>query len=181
MTNDAVNPRALPTEMNRQPETEDDVLEEFLDFYRDVFARKAEGLSSEQLARTTAASNLTLGGLVKHMAVVEDGWFTARFSGLPEPEPWASAPWDDDPDWELTSAANDSPLELISLYDAACKRSRAVVAAASSLDQLLPSEQAGPRGPTNLRWVMVHMIEEYARHTGHADLLRESIDGQTGD
>jgi hypothetical protein len=130
---------------------------------------------------TTAASALTLGALVKHLAYVEDQWFTMRFAGLPAPEPWASAPWDEDRDWDLHSAAADGPDELLALFDAALLRSRAVVDSAVTLDGLsAPSSEPG-RGPWNLRWILVHMIEEYARHAGHADLLREAIDGQTGD
>lgn len=181
MTKDHLNPRPEPADMNRQPATELVALNEFLNFYRTVLARKAEGLTAEQLRRTTSASNLTLGGLIKHMALVEDSWFTIRFADQPAPEPWASASWEVDADWELTSAANDSPEELLALYDSACARSRAVVAATTSLDAPMPSENLGKGGPCNLRWIMVHMIEEYARHTGHADFLRESIDGQIGD
>jgi len=176
-----VTPRAVSAEMNRAPATEREVLEDFLDFYRTVLARKAEGLSAEQLRRTTAASNLTLAGLVKHMALVEDSWFTIRFAGQPAPDPWGDADWDHDQDWEMTTALDDSPQDLLDLFDTACDRSRAVVASTSSLDTEMPPEQTGPRGATNLRWIMVHMIEEYARHTGHADFLRESIDGQTRD
>jgi uncharacterized damage-inducible protein DinB len=181
MMKDHVTPRPEPADMNRLPSTELVALNEFLDFYRTVLARKAEGLTAEQLRRTTSASNLTLGGLIKHMALVEDSWFTIRFADQPAPEPWASASWEVDADWELTSAANDSPEELLALYDSACARSRAVVAATTSLDAPMPSENLGKGGPCNLRWIMVHMIEEYARHTGHADFLRESIDGQIGD
>ena len=181
MANDPVTPRPVPAEMNRAPGTEREVLQEFLDFYRTVLARKAEGLTAEQLRRTTSASNLTLAGLIKHMALVEDSWFTIRFADQPITDPWGDADWDLDQDWEMTTALDDSPQDLLNLFDIACDRSRAVVAATSSLDTEMPLEQAGPRGPTNLRWIMVHMIEEYARHTGHADFLRESINGQTGD
>jgi uncharacterized damage-inducible protein DinB len=162
------------------PASERQVLVEFLDFYRAVLVRKAEGLTADELNRTTSASNLTLGGLVKHMALVEDIWFVERFSGEAMPDPWSSAPFDDDGDWELTSAADDSPAELLTLFDQACARSRAIVDAADSLDEVtsLPADDPGRR--RNLRWILVHMIEEYARHAGHADLLREEIDGRVG-
>lgn len=181
MTNDLVQPRPEPGDPNQRPQGEREGLEQFLDFYRTVLARKAEGLNADQLCRTTSSSNLTLGGLVKHMALVEDSWFTVRLAGQPEPKPWASADWDLDPDWEMTSARDDSPHDLLALFDEACDRSRAIVAATPSLDAEMPPEQCGERGPSNLRWIMLHMIEEYARHTGHADFIRESIDGQTGD
>ena len=157
------------------------MLTEFLDFQRAVLARKAEGLSRVQLAHTTASSDLTLGGLIKHMAMVEDIWFTARFAGRPSSEPWASAPWDEDRDWELTSAADDEPSELFALFDAACARSRSIVASAESLAAVSAQPPDSGHQARNLRWILVHMIEEYARHVGHADLLRQDIDGQIGD
>lgn len=180
-SNNGVSPRSEYGGMTRSPQTELEALEQFLDFYRTVLARKAEGLTSEQLKLRAAASSLTLGGLVKHMALVEDHWFTNLFADEPMPDPWASASWDDDPDWEMTSAREDSPSDLLDLYDLACDRSRVVVAAAPSLDAAMPAKNAGRHGATNLRWIMLHMIEEYARHTGHADLIREAIDGQSGD
>jgi uncharacterized damage-inducible protein DinB len=132
------------------------------------------------MARTTAASDLTLAGLVKHLALVEDSWFTERFAALPAPKPWAGVDWEADRDWEMHSAVHDSPAELLALYDAACARSRAIIDAASSLDQH-HTGGGWDRGPLTLRWILVHMIEETARHNGHADFLREAIDGLTGE
>ena len=163
------------------PEEERHALVEFLDFYRVVLLRKAEGLTSEQLNRTTGASELTLGGLIKHMAAVEDSWFTDRLAGAGDPEPWASAPWEEDQDWEFHSAADDSPAELRALFDAACQRSREVVDATPSLEALTLLPVGEPAKSRNLRWILIHMIEEYARHVGHADLLREAIDGRVDD
>ena len=152
----------------------------FLDGYRAVLVRKATGLRPDQLRQTLAPSDLTLGGLLKHMAVVEDEWFEHRFAGREMPEPWASADWEADIDWEMTSSVNDSPQELFALLDTACRRSQAVMDAAASLDDL--SATADDEGQHwSLRWILVHMIEEYARHVGHADFLRQSIDGSTGD
>jgi len=172
--------RPEPIDPVKAPTTERQALIEFLDFYRDVLARKAEGLRAEDLARTTAASDLTIGGLIKHMALVEDIWFRVRFLGEAPVEPWASAPWDDDPDWELSSAADDSPEQLLALFDEACERSRRISDAAPTVETMSAGDPLG-RGPWNLRWILVHMIEEYARHVGHADLIREAIDGETGD
>ena len=153
-------------------------LSEFLDYYRNELLGRASGLTSEQLAQTVPPSILSLGGLIKHMAAVEDVWFEHRFAGRPEPEPGASTP-PGDHDWDFTSAADDTPEQLESWYLASCARSRAVTAAATSLDDL--SHLSNPRGDRySLRWIMVHMIEEYARHCGHADLIRESIDGTVG-
>jgi hypothetical protein len=118
---------------------------------------------------------------VKHLALVEDSWFTEVFAGEPLGEPWAAVDWDADRDWDFHSATQDSPEELLALYDAACQRSRAVVAGAASLDDLsTPLERKGD-ARFSLRWILLHMIEETARHNGHADLLREAIDGVTGE
>lgn len=156
------------------------LLTQFLDFHRATLAWKAGGLARKQLATRLPSSELTLGGLVKHLALVEDDWFQRVLLGRELPEPWASAPFDDDGDWEHHSAAADDPEELLALYAAACERSRAAVREVGDLDAraALISE----RGETfNLRWILLHMIEETARHNGHADLLRESIDGLTGE
>lgn len=151
----------------------------FLDMYRAVLVRKAAGLTQEQLATPLPPSTLTLGGLLKHMALVEDDWFTSDMQGSDMPEPWASVDWDADRDWELNSAKDDTLDELLGLFDAACERSRAVVEGCGSLDDR--SVKTNRQGTHfTLRWILVHMIEEYARHCGHADLIREAIDGQRG-
>jgi hypothetical protein len=111
---------------------------------------------------------------------VEDSWFRERFAGLPADEAWTAVDWDADPDWEFRTAADLTPDELRDRYRQACARSREVVASAGSLDQL----SAVPRrvgGQFDLRWLLLHMIEETARHAGHADLLREAIDGTVGE
>jgi uncharacterized damage-inducible protein DinB len=154
----------------------------FLDFHRATLVWKVEGLGDDELHRVPIpSSTLTLGGLVKHLALVEDSWFTQRFAGSDEPEPWASAPFDDDPDWEFHSSADDSLETLLALYRAACDRSRAVVDAAASLDQVSTAPDRRTGHLFTLRWILLHMIEETARHNGHADLLREAIDGATGE
>ena len=157
------------------------ILAQFLDFHRATLLWKIEGLTADQLsARPVASTELTLAGLVKHLALVEDDWFQCIFSGLGLSEPWTSAPFDDDPDWEFHTAPTDSPEDLIALYEAACARSREVVNAAASLDQ--SSVGRSRRGDVfTLRWILLHMIEETARHNGHADILREALDGATGE
>lgn len=155
------------------------MLRGFLDLYRATLVRKAAGLTQEQLASRLPPSTLTLGGLLKHMAVVEDDWFTSDMAGRELPEPWASVDWEADRDWELSSAKEDTPEELLALFDTACARSRAVVESCDSLDQRSVRTDAEGNHFT-LRWILVHMIEEYARHCGHADLLREAVDGQRG-
>jgi uncharacterized damage-inducible protein DinB len=155
-------------------------LTSYLDFHRETMLLKAEGLSQEQLAQTHPPSTLTIGGLLNHLALVEDSWFPMRFAGLPENELWAGIDWDADPDHEFRTAADVEPDELRRRYEDASARSRDVVAAARDLDQL--SVQARGNGARfQLRWVLLHMIEETARHAGHADLLREAIDGTVGE
>lgn len=155
-------------------------LTQFLDFHRGTVAIKVEGLSKAQMGLTVGRSSLTLAGLVKHLALVEDSWFQDRFLGEGLPEPWASAPFDQDPDWEFHTAIDDEPADLLALYGAACERSRAVVDGAISLDTTsVGRSRSGD--PFSLRWILIHMIEETARHNGHADLLREAIDGAIGE
>jgi uncharacterized damage-inducible protein DinB len=155
------------------------LLEAFVDSYRTLLVRKAAGLDQAQLATALPPSTLTLGGLLKHMALVEDGWFTEFFLGRPMPEDYGEVDWEHDLDWEWRTAGADTPDDLREMFDAACERSRAVVAGTASLDAMSVRHGEGDRS-FPLRWIMVHMIEEYARHCGHADLIRESIDGATG-
>lgn len=157
-----------------------ETLTQFLEYYRTVLIRKTWGLDSAQLQTQVAASSLTIGALIKHMALVEDDWFQGDYLGRDLPEPWASAPFDDDRDWDLHSAADDSLEGLLDQFCTSCERSRRAIASATPDDICAtPSQRTGE--PINLRWVLVHIIEEYARHCGHADLIREAIDGQTGD
>ena len=158
------------------------LLSGFLDLQRATMLRKVAGLDKRQLGHAAVpTSSLTLAGLIKHLALVEDSWLQEVFLGRELPEPWAGAPFDEDPDWEFHTAPDDEPSELIGLYLAAAGRSRSVVAAASSLEVLSvkPSRREGE--PFSLRWILLHLIEETARHAGHADLLREAVDGQTGE
>ncbi|NYD43022.1 DinB family protein [Nocardioides panaciterrulae] len=152
----------------------------FLDFHRDTLRLKTEGLTAEQLAATHAPSTMTLGGMLKHLAFVEHWWFECVFLGREYAEPWASVDWRADADWDWHSAGADSPEDLRGLFDRACTASDAVVAAVEDWATL--SQRTGREGLAfSLRWIIVHMVEEYARHNGHADLIRESIDGRTGE
>jgi len=155
----------------------------YLDYQRGTLVWKASGLTQAQLAQPTVpSSDLTIGGLVKHMALVEDSWFTDRFAGQGLPEPWASVDWEADRDWEFHTAANDTPGQLLAQYEESCERSRAVLAAAESLDTFVPNPDPDPTHPGfSLRWMLLHMVEETARHNGHIDLFREAIDGVTGE
>lgn len=159
----------------------------FLDFQRATLAWKCRGLAADGLGATTAASKMTLGGLLKHMAYVEDLWFSRQLHGNDPTPPWDTVDWDANHDWEWDTAPDDSPDELFALWEEAVDRSRArvdeVIAAdgtAAAFDRPARQSWSDGRAP-NLRWIVVHMIEEYARHNGHADLLREAVDGETGE
>ena len=152
----------------------------FLDYHRATVVWRASGLTKLQMATTVGASSLAIAGILKHLALVEDSWFTERFAGRDVPL-WSGVDWDLDPDWEFHSALDDEPAELLALYDQACERSRGVLAAAASLDQPSVAQDRQTGAPYTLRWILMHMIEETARHNGHLDLLREAIDGQTGE
>jgi uncharacterized damage-inducible protein DinB len=167
--------------------TEAATLVGFLDHQRVTLQRKCRGLSDDQLRTTLPPSPITLGGLLKHLACVEDSWFTEVVAGQPLPEPWASVDFEADPDWTWRTAAADSGDALRALWAERVSRSRAITQARlragedAALSQMYPVLYWGDQEGVSLRWVLTHMIEEYARHNGHADLIRESIDGQTGD
>jgi Protein of unknown function (DUF664) len=162
--------------------TESEQLLAALDRLRATFRYKTDGLDAAGLSRRIGGSTLTLGGLLKHLALVEDHQFGAKLTGAPLGHPWSEVDWDADPDWEFSSAAGDSPQALYELWDAAAARSRERVAAAladGGLDQ--PVQAGSEEEHANLRRLVCDMIEEYGRHTGHADLIREAVDGRTGE
>jgi uncharacterized damage-inducible protein DinB len=152
----------------------------FLDYQRATLAWKCSGLDAAGLRATVAGSPMSLGGMLKHLARVEDVWFSQYLHGREAAPPWTSVDWAEE--WE--SAAEDSPEQLAALWQDAVDRSRAAVAEAM-VDGLSMRARGIPPSwgpaPPSLRWILVHMIEEYARHNGHADLLRESVDGATGE
>lgn len=155
----------------------------FLEFHRATLAWKTDGLDAGALDAALPPSTMTLGGLLTHLAFVEDYWFGYRFAGRDPSSPWLDADWDADPDHDWHCAADLTPEEVRTLWRTAAERSRAVVSdtlADGGLDRL--SARAGKGGSApSLRWVLVHMVEEYARHNGHADLLREAVDGLRGE
>jgi uncharacterized damage-inducible protein DinB len=155
----------------------------FLDFHRATLAWKCSGLDATGLNTPVAASTMTLGGMLKHLAYVEDSWFSRRLFNHDPAEPWNTVDWSADRDWDWHSAASDSPDALFTLWQAAVDRSRALVDRAHTLGGLdLVAKRKDSNGyAPSLRWIVVHMIEEYARHNGHADLIREAVDGSTGE
>ncbi len=152
----------------------------FLAYQRETLLLKTEGLSREQLGRTLPPSALTLAGLLHHLAFVEERWAVERFAGRPAHEPWMGVDWEATPDWELDVAPGLEPEVLRERYRLACRRTDEVVAAAGDLDAL-SEEPLRDGGRFSLRWMLLHLVEETARHNGHADLLREAVDGVVGE
>jgi hypothetical protein len=150
---------------------------------RAQFAWKAGGLDAAGLARTCPPSTLTLGGLLKHLALVED-LTRHRITGDSPGPPWESLDRDSiGPEWVFTSAADDSPADLYALWQGATERLSAVLATVlpdGGLDRPLSWTSADGRTP-NVRRLLTDLHDEYARHVGHADLLREAVDGLVGE
>ena len=153
---------------------EREMLAAWLDFHRDTLAVRCAGLTDSQLRqRAVPPASLSLLGLVRHMAEGEHQWFTLVLGGEQAPWPYYT---DVNPDADFDDVDGADVAEAFRTWRAACASARALVAAAPSLD--VTGRQDGRE--FSLRWIMVHMIEEYARHNGHADLLRQRIDGVTG-
>lgn len=154
---------------------ERETLTAYLDWHRRTFELKCAGLPPERLSEMPVPpSRLSLHGLLRHLAGVERWWFRIQFAGEDLPLLYYS---DDDPDQDFETLDGD-PAEALAVWRAECDRARAIVAAAPSLDRTGVRRRTGE--PISLRRVLVDMIAEYARHNGHADLLRERLDGATG-
>jgi uncharacterized damage-inducible protein DinB len=155
----------------------------FLDYQRATLTWKCEGLDAAGLATAIATSSMTLGGMLKHLAYVEEWWFSEVLHGRDPESPWNTVDWNADPDWDWHSAAGDTPEQIHELWRDTVSRSHTWVAEALADGGLgRPARRLWPDGRApSLRWILVHMIEEYARHNGHADLIRESVDGLTGE
>ena len=163
--------------------TESEQLCGALERLRTTFRWKADGLDSTGLRTRTTASALTLGGLLKHLARVEDETFAKKLSGEPMGPYWDATLWGGSDDPEFTSASDDTPEQLYALWDGAVERSRSrldVALSKGGLDQPIYISWPDGRHP-NLRRLLCDLIEEYGRHTGHADLIREAVDGRVGE
>ncbi len=174
------DPRRTPSLGRRRANPGDqapdrEAMEGWLELYRDTVLVKVAGLSADQMcARPLGPSTLSLAGLVRHFRFVEQYWFAKIATGLPEPLHYTEKSFNGDLD-------DPSPATLWDDYDgyvAEVERSRGLAAAITDLDAPLPGLRHGKA--VNLRWVLLHMIEEYARHLGHMDLIRERLDGATG-
>ena len=171
----------------------------FLEFHRATLEWKTRGLTDNQLRQRIASSTMTLGGLLMHMAYVEEHWFIGVIHDRERMSPWAEVDWKATPDWEWDAAHTMTGEAMRAQWNTSVDRSRAALnealdaaAAPQATDAAQPAantdslamlaKRLRPSGEAvSLRWILVHMIEEYARHNGHADLLREAIDGQTGE
>ncbi|MGY4644715.1 mycothiol transferase [Cellulomonas sp. URHB0016] len=162
--------------------TEVDHLVGSLDLMRVTFRWKADGLDAAGLSRTVGASTLTLGGLLKHLAAVEDTYFSWHLSGRHPGPIWHPENWQDN-HTELLAAADDSPAELYALWDGAVARSQARLREAIASGGLdLPTHRGDDDGSrSSLRRLLFDLLQEYARHAGHADLIREAVDGRVGE
>ena len=152
--------------------TEKETLEAFLDYHRDTLLMKCEGLSDEELRRPMVVSGTSMLGVVKHLGYVERWWFQEVFAA----ESTEFLRRSDDRDAEFRIEESDSTESVIEFYKQECNKSRAIVASAKPEDIAKHSNSE-----RSLRWILVHMIEETCRHNGHVDILREMIDGRTGE
>jgi hypothetical protein len=153
-----------------------------LERQRSILAWKCGKLDPAGLQATLGRSTITLGGLLKHLALVEDDYFSGRLLRREPEAPWDTVDWDADPDWEWHSAAGDTPEQLMALWQDALGRSRSAVTEALADGGLDRPARNWPDGRApSLRRILIDMIEEYARHVGHADLIRESVDGLVGE
>jgi uncharacterized damage-inducible protein DinB len=158
------------------------MLRAFLGYYRATVRRQAEGLTHRQLLTRLEPSTMTLGGMLKHLAYAEYWWLPMVMEGRDHEGVWATGDWANDDDWDWHSADQDTTETLFDHFDAAIRESDRIIdhtVAERGLDaeSARPTHRTGE--PFTLRWILVHLIEEYARHAGHADLIRESIDGAT--
>ncbi len=148
----------------------------FLDRHRDTLALKCEGLTDDQLRiRAVPPSGMSLLGLVRHLTEVERAWFGRRVGGRDLPPLYYSDP--DNPDGDFDDLDSPDVAAVFAAWRAACADSRDIVAA-TPLDSTAKRRDGSD---VTLRWIVLHMVEEYARHNGHADFLRERIDGATGE
>lgn len=153
------------------------MLTSFLDYYRVVFLRKVEDLTDEQSRRRLPPSDLDLLGMTRHLADVERWWFRSVFTAEVSDGNYES---EDDPDLDWHHGPADTIAEARDVWHTEVARAREIIIGSPDLGAI-GANTSGSRGEISLRWIMIHMIEEYARHVGHADFLRENIDGATGD
>jgi uncharacterized damage-inducible protein DinB len=155
---------------------ESETLGGFLEWYRAVVERKLEGLTLDAARTVRTPTGMSALGIVKHLGWVERGWFREIFAG----EDVETVDWEDDNSAEFALDSDDTVDSILAFYRTEVDHSRRVVAESPSLDAL-SAKATKFRERVSLRWILVHMLEETARHAGHLDLMREAIDGRTGD
>jgi len=155
---------------------ERETLEGFLDWYRAVVERKLEGLAPDDAKRVMTPTGMSPLGVLKHLGWVERGWFRETFAG----EDVEAIDIDGDNSAEFATGRDDTVDSVIAFYRAEVEQSRRICSGAPSLDDV-SARETSYREQVSLRWILVHMLEETARHAGHLDLMREELDGQVGD
>lgn len=165
---------AEPTHPELQPADERAALVRELDRYRSSLTSSLADLTRDEASRPhLPGTDMTVAGIVRHLAWAEDRWFQGRLLGVALPPPW-DTPGADDPDHSMRLRSSDTVDGIVELYTAACARSRDAIAGCGSLDAVAIVPSFGS-GPVNLRWILVHMISETAQHAGHVDVLRDSL------
>lgn len=149
-----------------------------LAFQRDTLRWRCSGLSAEQLAREHPPSALSLGGLLKHLAVVERSWVHMTFAGGEDAPAWSAQRQEGREGWSLRATPEETPQVLLERLAESQRLTERAVADAPDLETLAQDMPYGE--PCSLRWVLLHLVQEYGRHLGHADLLREAVDGTVG-
>jgi Protein of unknown function (DUF664) len=155
---------------------ERETLEGFLDWYRAVVERKVDGLTLDDAKRVMTPTGMSALGVLKHLGWVERGWFRETFAG----EDVEAIDMDGDNSAEFAIRSDDTVESVLAFYRSEVEQSRRVSSDAASLEAL-SAKETNYRERVSLRWIMIHMLEETARHAGHLDLMREDIDGQVGD
>jgi len=155
-----------------------ELLSSYLDYYRAVILRKLDGMSEEELRATRLPSGWTPLGLLKHLTHMERRWFRWGFMGEPVVNPWGPAGLGSD--WIVSP--EESAARLVAAFEEECKRSRAVVAGARLTDRARSGGRFNPpHDHPTLIWILYHVLQEYARHAGHLDIVRELADGSVGE
>ncbi|CAN5479343.1 DinB family protein [soil metagenome] len=157
------------------------MLRSYLDYHLATFRWKTGGLTRAELGQSLPSSTLTLAGLVKPLALVEDWWFGENLAGTPSMAPFTDVDFDVDPEWEFRTALDDTPEYLADLHERAIAAADRNITAAGDVEALAVRLHPRTGDGISLRWILLHMIEEYARHNGHVDLIREAVDGTTGE
>lgn len=161
---------------------ESSTIDGYVEFLRATVGWKTDDLDDDQLRATLPPSDLTLGGLLHHLAYVEDYWFGVVLAGRDPAPPWDDVDWDADGDWDWHVAAELDGATIRARWTDAVDRSRAVLTELLSEPGSLGRTFVTGGGTTvSLRYVMVHLVEEYGRHAGHLDLIRQSVDGLVGE